>query len=70
MIRLEPGTFTMGSPSGEEGREDDETQHQVTLSRSFLLGKTEVTQEQWQAVMGCGTRALPRTAGRTARWSK
>ncbi|OGQ97496.1 MAG: hypothetical protein A2284_09205 [Deltaproteobacteria bacterium RIFOXYA12_FULL_61_11] len=52
MIRLEPGTFTMGSPSGEEGREDDETQHQVTLSRSFLLGKTEVTQEQWQAVMG------------------
>ncbi|MDR3110408.1 MAG: formylglycine-generating enzyme family protein [Planctomycetaceae bacterium] len=46
------GTFTMGSPSGEKGRYDDEVQHEVTLTRGFWLGETEVTQEQWKAVMG------------------
>ena len=42
----------MGSPSGESGRESDETQHKVYLTQDFYLGKFEVTQEQWQAVMG------------------
>ena len=47
------GTFTMGSPTTEEGRFDGEgPQHQVTISKDFWLGKTEVTQAQWQAVMG------------------
>ena len=52
MVRIPAGTFTMGSPSGESGRDSDETQHTVTISRSFLLGTTEVTQGQWKAVMG------------------
>ena len=52
MIWVEPGTFMMGSPRGEKGREGKELQHQVTLSRGFYLGKYEVTQAQWAQVMG------------------
>ena len=46
------GSFTMGSPAGEYGRGDDERQHQVTISKPFYLQTTEVTQGQWQQVMG------------------
>ena len=42
----------MGSPAYELGRRDDEIQHHVTLTQGFWLGKYEVTQAQWQAVMG------------------
>jgi uncharacterized protein (TIGR02996 family) len=49
---LPPGTFLMGSPVGEEERDESETQHRVTLSRGFYLGVSPVTQGQWQAVMG------------------
>ena len=42
----------MGSPISEPERDDDEVQHQVTISRDFWLGKYEVTQAQWKAVMG------------------
>ena len=51
-VYIEPGTFMMGSPTGEDGRSDDETQHQVTLTRGFYLQTTEVTQGEWQRVMG------------------
>ena len=47
------GVFTMGSPALESGRQDDEGPlHQVRISRGFWLGKYEVTQGQWTAVMG------------------
>ena len=53
MVWIEPGTFTMGSPSNERGRRSDEgPQTQVTISRGFWLGKHEVTQGQYEAVMG------------------
>ncbi|MGQ0628547.1 MAG: SUMF1/EgtB/PvdO family nonheme iron enzyme [Phycisphaerales bacterium] len=52
MVFISPGTFTMGTPATEADRGADETQHQVTLTRGFYLGKTEVTQAQWRAVMG------------------
>ena len=60
---ISPGTFLMGSPKSEPGRWSDETQHQVTLTKGYYIGTTEVTQGQWQAVMGnnpskfqnCGT---------------
>ncbi len=51
---IPPGTFQMGSPASEAGRGKDETQHQVTLTRGFLIQTTPVTQAQWQAVMGTG----------------
>ena len=51
-VYIAPGTFMMGSPSSEEGRDLDETQHQVTLTRGFYLQTTEVTQGEWQRVMG------------------
>ena len=49
---IEPGTFTMGSPKDELGRASDETQHEVTLTKAYWLGKYEVTQAQYEAVMG------------------
>lgn len=52
LVYCPPGTFMMGSPASEEGRSEDETQHQVTLTRGFWIGKYEVTQEQWESVMG------------------
>lgn len=52
MIYCGPGSFMMGSPTWETGRSDSETQHKVTLTKGFWLGKYEVTQEQWQSVMG------------------
>ena len=47
------GTFLMGSPESETGHEEYiETQHQVTLTKGFWMMETQVTQEQWEAVMG------------------
>jgi formylglycine-generating enzyme required for sulfatase activity len=51
MIPVKGGTFTMGSPASELSREDDEAQHQVTVS-GFSIGKYEVTQREYQALMG------------------
>ena len=52
MVRILAGSFMMGSPGSESGRDDDETQHRVTLTRDFFLASTEVTQGQWESVMG------------------
>jgi len=50
-LRLIPaGEFSMGSP--ESDRDDGETQHRVTITKPFYLGETEVTQEQYEKVMG------------------
>lgn len=54
LIYVSPGTFMMGSPSSEAGRFDDETQHQVTLTKGFWLGKYEVTQLQREFPMRYG----------------
>ena len=52
-VHIDPGTVTMGSPDSEEERWADEgPQHEVTISKGFYLGKYEVTQGQWEAVMG------------------
>lgn len=50
--RISAGTFTMGSPTNELGRGSNEIQHQVTLTQDFYIGVFEVTQKQWERVMG------------------
>jgi formylglycine-generating enzyme required for sulfatase activity/predicted DNA-binding WGR domain protein len=52
MMLIPAGSFMMGSPKSEEGRDSNETQHKVTISKPFYLGKFTVTQEQWKLVMG------------------
>ena len=51
-VRIPAGRFTMGSPLSEPGREEQERQHEVALSRPFYLGRYEVTQGEWQTVQG------------------
>ncbi len=46
------GRFLMGSPEDEPGRRVDEPQREVAIARPFWMGITEVTQAQWQAIMG------------------
>ncbi len=46
-----PGSFQMGSPEDEPGRGEDETLHEVVLTRPYLLQSHEVTQEEWAALM-------------------
>jgi formylglycine-generating enzyme required for sulfatase activity len=53
MIVVPSGGFAMGSPESECDRnENRETLHRVTITKDFLLGATDVTQAQWQKVMG------------------
>ena len=47
-IQIDPGSFKMGSDSGDKV---EKPVHDVTLSKGFYLQATEVTQAQWQAVM-------------------
>ena len=61
MLWVEPGTFTMGSPTTETGRSTNETEHNVTLTKGFYLGKYEVTQAQYEAVMTGNTDSLSAT---------
>lgn len=53
MVYVQGGTFMMGATSeqGSDAYDDEKPAHQVTLS-SFSIGKYEVTQEEWEAVMG------------------
>ena|GEM_PF-4388499 len=49
-VWIDPGTFFMGSAASELGS-NEEPQHEVTISQGFYLGKYEMTQGQWEAVM-------------------
>ena len=60
MVWCPPGKFLMGSPALEAGCEPTETQHEVILTQGFWIGKTEVTQVQWSAVMGTSPSWFPR----------
>ena len=52
MVWCPPGGFMMGSPMSDDPRDADETQHKVSLTQGFWMGKYEVTQRQWESVMG------------------
>ncbi|MDE0202523.1 MAG: SUMF1/EgtB/PvdO family nonheme iron enzyme [Rhodospirillaceae bacterium] len=55
MVEVPAGSFTMGSPASEEGRNDDEgPQHRVTISDPFAVGKYEVTFAEWDACVAAG----------------
>ena len=59
MVRVPAGSFVMGSPQSEPGRDFDEgPTHTVTISRPFYLAAKEVTQAQWQAVMDANPATL------------
>jgi formylglycine-generating enzyme required for sulfatase activity len=51
-VLVKAGTFMMGSPENEEERYDDETQHQVTLTKDYWISKYPVTQAQYKAITG------------------
>jgi len=56
MVLIKPGTFIMGSSKDERGRSDREwPPHKVTITKPFYMGKYEVTQVQWETVMGKGS---------------
>src|SRR5262249_60736993 len=60
-VLIPAGTFKMGSNTGDP---DERPVHQVTISKAFYMGKYEVTQGQWQAVMSTKPSALPGDANR------
>jgi formylglycine-generating enzyme required for sulfatase activity len=69
-VWINGGTFTMGSPANEAGHGDDEgPQHQVTVSGCYM-GKYEVTQAEYEAVMGINPSAFkgPNLPVETVRW--
>ncbi len=62
---IPPGSFTMGSPLSESQRFNGEVQHPVTLTKAFYCGKFEVTQGQWEQVMGSNPSRF-KNAGKNA----
>jgi formylglycine-generating enzyme required for sulfatase activity len=64
---IDAGEFTMGSPNSEGGRRADELQHRVRLTRPFLLGAFEVTQDQYRQVMGGNPSWFAATGGGKAK---
>ena len=50
--KIDSGTFNIGSPDSELGREDNEVQHEVVLTKAFYAGVFEVTQKQFELVTG------------------
>ena len=52
LVLIPAGEFMMGSPANEAKRGSDESQHRVRITRAFYMGKYEVTQAEYQVVMG------------------
>ena len=51
LVYVPEGIFKMGSPPDEEGHNDDETEHEVRITRPFYMGQYPVTQEQFKRLM-------------------
>jgi len=61
-VMVDAGSFTMGAPVSELGREGDEVEHAVTLTDHFLMSKYEVTQAMWDEYMGGSSfSTMPKT---------
>lgn len=59
MVWISPGTFVMGSPVTEALSYSDESQHTVTISKGFYMGKYPVTQLEYQTVVGSNPSYFP-----------
>jgi formylglycine-generating enzyme required for sulfatase activity len=57
------GCYTMGAPDTEPGYGSNEVQHQVTITRPFLMKETEVTQDEWVAVIGSNPSSFTACGG-------
>jgi len=70
LVLIPAGKFLMGSPESEKDRCKDETQHEVTISHPFYMGKYVVTQEQYQVVMGTNPAKFkePKNPVEMVRW--
>jgi formylglycine-generating enzyme required for sulfatase activity len=67
-VKIAPGEFTMGCVPGDmDCLEDEVPRHRVRLTKGFELGKYEVTQTQWEAVMGAGSNTS-KTIGPIIPW--
>ena len=69
LVLIPRGTFMMGSPIEEEKREEDEQQHEVTITNDYYLGVTEVTQGQYEKVMGTNPSRSQKTGIRNRDFS-
>jgi formylglycine-generating enzyme required for sulfatase activity len=70
-VPIAPGTFWMGCSSGDSQCDSDEMpRHQVRITKGFELGKYEVTQAQWEAVMGANPSEMrdPELPVETVSW--
>ena len=57
--KIEPGTFSIGSPDEELGRYDNEAKHEVVLTKTFYAGVFEITQKQYELVTGANPSMFP-----------
>jgi serine/threonine protein kinase len=67
-VRINPGTFRMGSPEIEPGRPaqgvtDDEVEHEVILTKPYYLATCPVAQEQFEAILRYNPSKFPRKGG-------
>jgi len=62
-VFISPRAFFMGSPRDTPGRRPDERLHKVLLTRPFYMQTTEITQAQWETVMGTNPSAFPYCGG-------
>jgi formylglycine-generating enzyme required for sulfatase activity len=69
MVWINAGIFLMGSPENEPYRNSFETLHEVTLTSGFYMGKYEVTQAQYEMVMGVTIAAQQALATNPSTWN-
>ncbi len=58
-VYIPAGSFLMGSPGSEKGRQWNEKQHRVVISKGFYMGESEVTQGQWEKLVGFNPSSFP-----------
>lgn len=62
-VKIKTGSFLMGSPPSELGRKWDEKRHKVSITRSFYMSATEITQSQWFKIMKYNPAAFKECGG-------